>query len=196
MKTIHERLDILEEKMRSENFRENKGLGNEVGYYVFDYEPEEELIVRRRIEQLASTDTQMKFGYELIIYDLYELMIQLLKEEDAFEELLELEETDGTEYVFDTISDTLKFDDKDSLIVKYISDKEHTPEDSVVLLTGVGKCFPIIRSHKILNNLHQVMDHCPVIMFYPGRYDWNQLRIFGELKDDNYYRAFPIVDRK
>ena len=60
MKTIHERIDILEEKMRSENFRENKGLGNEVGYYVFDYEPEEELIVRRRIEQLASTDTQMK----------------------------------------------------------------------------------------------------------------------------------------
>lgn len=26
MKTIHERLDILDEKMRSENFRENKGL--------------------------------------------------------------------------------------------------------------------------------------------------------------------------
>ena len=109
MKTIHERLDILEEKMRSENFRENKGLGNEVGYYVFDYEPEDELIVRRRIERLASTDTQMKFGYELIIYDLYELMIQLLKEEDVFEDLLELEETDGTEYVFDTISDSLYY---------------------------------------------------------------------------------------
>ena len=195
MKTIHERLDILEAKMRSEHFRENKGLGNEIGYYVFDYEPEDELVVRQRIDELSSTDTEMKFGYELIVYDLYELMIQLLKEEDAFDELLALEEEEGSEYIYDAISDILKFDEPDSLIVNYIADKQHTPDDAVVLLTGVGKCFPIIRSHKILNNLHQVMDHCPVIMFFPGRYDWNQLRIFGDLKDDNYYRAFPIVER-
>lgn len=195
MKTIHERLDILEAKMRSEHFRENKGLGNEIGYYVFDYEPEDELVVRQRIDKLSSTDTEMKFGYELIVYDLYELMIQLLKEEDAFDELLVLEEEEGSEYIYDAISDILKFDEPDSLMVNYIADKQHTPDDAVVLLTGVGKCFPIIRSHKILNNLHQVMDHCPVIMFFPGRYDWNQLRIFGDLKDDNYYRAFPIVER-
>ncbi len=194
MKTIHERLDILEAKMRSEHFRENKGLGNEIGYYVFDYEPEEELEVRKRIRELKSTGTEMKFGYELIEYDLYELMIQLLKEENTFDELLTLEETDGSEYVFEAIAEILKFDEQDSLIVNYIADKEHTPDDAVVLLTGVGKCFPIIRSHKILNNLHQVMDHCPVILFFPGRYDWNQLRIFGDLKDDNYYRAFPIVE--
>ena len=31
MKTIEERLDILENKMRQENFRSNTGLGNEVG---------------------------------------------------------------------------------------------------------------------------------------------------------------------
>ena len=195
MKTIHERLDILEAKMRSEHFRENKGLGNAIGYYVFDYEPEDELVVRQRIDKLSSTDTEMKFGYELIVYDLYELMIQLLKEEDAFDELLALEEEEGSEYIYDAISDILKFDEPDSLMVNYIADKQHTPDDAVVLLTGVGKCFPIIRSHKILNNLHQVMDHCPVIMFFPGRYDWNQLRIFGDLKDDNYYRAFPIVER-
>ena len=50
MKTIHERLDILEEKMREEKFRQNKGLGNEVGYYVFDYDPRDELEVRKRIK--------------------------------------------------------------------------------------------------------------------------------------------------
>ena len=195
MKTIHERLDILEAKMRSEHFRENTGWGNEIGYYVFDYEPEDELVVRQRIDELSSTDTEMKFGYELIVYDLYELMIQLLKEEDAFDELLALEEEEGSEYIYDAISDILKFDEPDSLMVNYIADKQHTPDDAVVLLTGVGKCFPIIRSHKILNNLHQVMDPCPVIMFFPGAYDWNQHPIFGDLKDDNSYRSFPIVER-
>ena len=192
MKTIHERLDILEEKMREEKFRQNKGLGNEVGYYVFDYDPRDELEVRKRIKSLQSADTEMKFGYELIVYDMYELMMELLKEEESFDDLIELEDTEGTEYVFDAISDILKFDDKDSLIVNHI--KNNTPDEAVVLLTGVGKCYPILRSHKILNNLHQVMDHCPVIMFFPGKYDMDSLRIFGEVKDDNYYRAFPIVE--
>ena len=49
MKTIEERLDLLENKMRQENFRSNTGLGNEVGYYVFDYDPADELKVRERI---------------------------------------------------------------------------------------------------------------------------------------------------
>lgn len=193
MKTIEERLDILEEKMRAESFRTNTGLGNEVGYYVFDYEAHQELTVRKRIEELKHTNTELKFGYQLVIYDLYELMLQLLTDEDALEDLKELEEEEGTDYVFSSISEVLKFNDKDSLIVNYIVD--HTPQDAVVFLTGVGKCYPILRSHKILNNLHQVMDHCPVILFYPGRYTGDSLNVFGELKEDNYYRAFPLVER-
>ena len=63
MNTIEERLDILEEKMRAESFRTNKGLGNEVGYYVFDYEPNQELIVRKGIQDLQNTNTELKFGY-------------------------------------------------------------------------------------------------------------------------------------
>ena len=193
MKTIEERLDLLEEKMRTESFRKNTGLGNEVGYYVFDYEPDQGLAVRERIEELRGKNTELKFGYELAVYDLYELMIQLLKEEDVYDDLLLMEEDEGTRYIFDSISDVLKFDEPDSLIINYIM--EHTSSDSVVFLTGIGKCFPILRSHKILNNLHQVMDHCPVVLFFPGRYNGNSLNIFNEVKDDNYYRAFPIVER-
>lgn len=193
MKTIEERLDIMEEKMRTESFRCNTGLGNEVGYYVFDYEPYDELKVRERIESLKDQDTLMKFGYQLVVYDLYEMILQLLEKEDVLEDLKNLEEEEGTDYVFSAISDILRFDDRGSLIVNTIL--ENTPDDSVVFLTGVGKCFPILRSHKILNNLHQVMDHCPVVLFYPGRYSGNDLHIFGTVKDDNYYRAFPLVER-
>ena len=193
MKTIEERLDILEEKMRAESFRTNTGLGNEVGYYVFDYEPQQEVAVRKRIQDLDQSNTTLKYGYQLIVYDLYELMLKLLDEEEVLEDLKDLEEEEGTKYVFSAISDTLQFDDQGSLIVNYVL--EHTPQDSVVFLTGVGKCFPILRAHKVLNNLHQVMDHCPVVLFYPGRYNGNSLNIFNEMKEDNYYRAFPLVER-
>ena len=64
----------------------------------------------------------------------------------------------------------------------------------VVLITGIGKCYPILRSHTVLNNLHQVVDNVPVVLFYPGNYDGQELVLFGEIKDDNYYRAFKLVD--
>ena len=52
----------------------------------------------------------------------------------------------------------------------------------------------MLRSHTVLNNLHQVIDHVPVVLFYPGKYDGQELILFGEIKDDNYYRAFKLVD--
>ena len=48
--TLEERLNKAEEAMKKPSFRQNKGLGNEVGYYVFDYPAEEELFVREWIE--------------------------------------------------------------------------------------------------------------------------------------------------
>ena len=47
MAALDERLDKAEEMIAKPSFRENKGLGNEVGYYIFDYMPKDELIVRK-----------------------------------------------------------------------------------------------------------------------------------------------------
>ena len=52
MSTLAERLDKAEEMIQKPSFRENKGLGNEVGYYVFDYPAEDELYVRERIDYI------------------------------------------------------------------------------------------------------------------------------------------------
>ena len=43
MAGLDERLNLIEEKISKKSFRENKGLGNEVGYYIFDYNPREEI---------------------------------------------------------------------------------------------------------------------------------------------------------
>ena len=106
MKTLDERFDILEQKMRTESFRQS-GTNSGFGYYIFDYDPRDELKVRRRVKDLVNSDTYEKFGYDLKEYDIYELMIQLLKDEDTYDDLRELEESDGTDYVFECISDTL-----------------------------------------------------------------------------------------
>ena len=119
-------------------------------------------------------------------------MIDIFKDKGYLEKCYEMERKRGLERVTKAIGNTLRITASDSLIVNYIKDRAEP--DSVLFLTGIGKCYPLLRSHTVLNNLHQVIDNVPVVMFYPGKYDGQELLLFGEIKDDNYYRAFKLVD--
>ena len=192
MSLLDERLDQIEKVISQECFLKNKGTSNEVGYYVFDYPANEEMRVREYVEYLVNKVNKRKSGFTIVNFDLYDIVIDILQEKGYFEKCFELEKKNGLERVIKAVGSTLRITDEDGLIIRYIS--ERTPPNSVVFLTGVGKCFPILRSHTILNNLHQVIDHVPVIMFYPGKYDGQELVLFSQIKDDNYYRAFKLVD--
>ena len=192
MASLEERLDAAERMIKMPSFRENKGLGNEVGYYVFDYPADKELIVRERIEYMKGKNSKGTDGFELVVFDLYEIVIDLLEQEDFLEQCFKFEKKQGMARIVKAVGNLLQVNDDQSLIVQYI--QEHTPKDAVVFIVGVGKCYPILRSHKVLNNLHQAIDRVPVVMFYPGTYDGQELVLFSEIKDDNYYRAFRLVD--
>lgn len=190
--TLNERLDKAEEMIKRPSFRQNKGLGNEVGYYIFDYSAEQEMLVRERVEYIRKKNENAIDGFKIVVFDLYEIIIQILKEKGYLDKCVEFEKTKGFERIIKAVGNTLRITAKDSLIVNYI--KEQTPDNSVVFIVGIGKCYPILRSHTILNNLHQVIDNVPVVLFYPGKYDGQELVLFSEIKDDNYYRAFKLVD--
>jgi hypothetical protein len=192
MKSLEERLDAAEQKIKSADFLHNQGLGNEIGYYVFDYPADKELIVRERIEYMKAKNSKKTDKYELVVFDLYDIIIDLLEQEGYMEQCFKFEKKKGMERITKAVGNLLRINDDESLIVKYI--QEHTPQNAVVFLIGIGKCYPILRSHKVLNNLHQAIDCVPVVMFYPGKYDGQELVLFSEIKDDNYYRAFPLVD--
>ena len=93
----------------------------------------------------------------------------------------------------------LSVDEEENALIDRFKDGVADDGKSIVLITGVGKSFPIIRSHTILNNLQSVFRRNPVVMMYPGRYEIKEamtLRLFERLDDDNYYRAFPLVERR
>ncbi len=192
MASLEARLDAAERIIKSPSFRQNKGLGNEVGYYVFDYPAEKELIVRERIEYIKAKNSKGSDGFELVVFDLYDIVIDLLEKEGFMEQCYGFEKKKGLDRIVKAVGNLLQINDEDSQIVNHIG--EHTPKDAVVFLIGIGKCYPILRSHKVLNNLHQAIDRVPVVMFYPGKYDGQELVLFSEIKDDNYYRAFRLVD--
>lgn len=191
MADLIERLDEMEAAIRKPSFRQSSGRANEVNYWVFDYPPERELEVRERIEYLKNKNQKGTDGFELVIFDLYDIVIDFLEKKNFMEKCYDFEKKRGIERIVKAVNNSMKINDDDSLVVRYIRD--NTPENAVVFLTGIGKCYPILRSHKVLNNLHQAFVRVPVVMFFPGTYDEQELILFNEIKDDNYYRAFRLV---
>lgn len=191
MADLNERLDQMEDAIRKPSFRQSSGRANEVNYWIFDYPPEKELEVRERIKYMQNKNAKGGEEFDLVVFDLYDIIIDFLEKNGFMEECYKFEQKKGLERITKAVSNSMKINDDDSYIVQYI--KDNTPENAVVFLTGVGKCFPILRSHKVLNNLHQAFVRVPVVMFFPGVYNEQELILFGEIKDDNYYRAFKLV---
>lgn len=191
MTDLTRRLDEMEAAIRKPSFRQSSGRANEVNYWVFDYPPERELEVRERIEYLKNKNQSGADGFELVVFDLYDILIDFLEQKGFLEKCYAFERKAGMARIVKAVNNSMKVNDDDSLIVQHI--KQHTPEQAVIFLTGIGKCYPILRSHKILNNLHQAFVRAPVVMFFPGTYNEQELILFNEIKDDNYYRAFRLV---
>jgi hypothetical protein len=78
-------------------------------------------------------------------------------------------------------------------IAKYFVEKAKPEEHDLILMSGVGNSWPVLRSHTLLNSLHPLMNDTPLVIFYPGKFDGQGLRLFGKLKESNYYRAFRLV---
>lgn len=195
MMTIDERLAKIETKIADENFLENKGLGNEVGYYIFDYEAKDELIVREGVADLKKRINTTNRGFKIAEFDLYNIIIEFLKNEDILDNVFELEQEEGMDGVVKAVSLAMGCTNEDittNYIASYIH--ERVVGRTVIVLTGIGKCFPILRSHNILNVLHQKINTVPVVLFFPGKFTGQDLQLFGTIKKQNYYRAFRLVE--
>ena len=185
------RLDAMEAAIKKPSFRQSSGKANEVNYWIFDYPPEKELEVRERIEYMKNKNQKGTDEYQLVVFDLYDIIIDFLERKNFIDECYDFEKQRGFGRIVKAVSNSMKVSENDSLVVQYI--QEHTPENAIVFLTGVGKCYPLLRSHNVLNNLHQSYLRAPVVMFFPGTYNEQELILFNEIKDDNYYRAFRLV---
>lgn len=188
MATLKKRLKKISDRIKEDKFIEGRGLGNEISFYIFDYDPKDELEVRDFIKILHKEFNNGLYNRRIIEFDLYKMLIEITKEKRIFDRIFDMEERQGKDALFKAMTTFAKPD----IFLQKI--KEQMGEHNVVFLTGVGKVYPFVRSHSILNNLQEVLDKVPVILFYPGQYSGQDLQLFGKFKDDNYYRAFRLVD--
>jgi hypothetical protein len=186
---LTDRLNRILPKLLSDELLSGSGLGNEIGFYVFDYPAEAELRVRDQIGFLLDHLPKSKPGLRVKHVNLFDLVIDYLKSRNLLDRAIEMQRTQGDEAVFKALSAPLH----ESRLAQIFADFAQPAQQDLVLVSGVGSVWPLLRSHALLNNLHPVMGNTPLVMFYPGKYDQLTLQLFGMLASKNYYRAFKLV---
>jgi len=180
LKHFQGKLNYFSQEVQKQEFIEMRGLGNEVPYFIFDYEPQFELLVRDYIKQLTR-----KANVKIKAINLFELMLSLF-DDVGIDELIDIEKEEGTEELFESMRPVLEENELIDAITSEIEDAQ------IVLLTHVGSVYPLVRAHDILNRLAEHDLKIPTILFYPGQYSGQDLKLFNRFKSDNYYRAFAI----
>lgn len=189
MSALTDRLNKVLDRLTSDELLSGKGLGNEIGFYIFDYPPEDELVVREHIAFLLEQLPKKRPGIRVKHVNLFEMVLAHLEERKLLDKALEQARKKGDEFLLKALEKPLH-GTKLSPVFEKVCD---IPNHDLFLISGVGSVYPLLRTHTMLNNLHHVMQNKPLVMFFPGRYDGQSLRLFEKLKDDNYYRAFKLV---
>lgn len=191
--TLSQRIAELKSQLSSvNNLNKNKTAGD-MKFFIFDYDPKEELRIRGEIAKIKNANA------EIIIFDLYDMMIDIIQENGYFVTISAMErEYDKSLLLQEVFQPMLALEQSGNAILDRFANTIADDGTHIVLITGVGKSFPIIRSHTILNNLQSIYKKNPVVMIYPGKFSARKghLKLFDRLDDDNYYRAFPIIERK
>ena len=191
---LAERLDAIRERLDNDDFLNNRGLGNEIGFYIFDYPPQFELMVRDYLALLVGR--MAKLGRRFVHLNLFDEMLAMLQERKLLDKAFELEKKKG----IDELAKALKGPLEQVRVAQHLVKKMDPSAQEFVLLSGLGQCWPLLRGHSLLNALHAHMGETPLVLFYPGRYNGLELYPFdldtAEVAPANYYRAFQLVPQK
>jgi hypothetical protein len=186
---LTDRLNQILPKLISAAFLSGSGLGNEIAFHIFDYPPEHELRVREHILFLLDRIPKHKPGLRVTHLNLFDFVLEYLQSRNLLDRAIQLQQAKGDEALKKALAGPLHENKLANRFAQIVQPQQH----DLVLLSGVGSVWPLLRSHTLLNNLHPVMGRTPLVMFYSGRYDGQSLRLFSKLKQTNYYRAFTLI---
>lgn len=95
---LSQRLDEMELAIHKPSFRKGTGRANEVNYWVFDYPPDKELEVRERVEYLKNKNDRGDDDFELVVFDLYDIIIDFWKRRTSWKSAMTLKKARNRAY--------------------------------------------------------------------------------------------------
>jgi len=194
--TLEERLNQILPLVTSKGFLSSEGIGNEIACYIFDYPATDELQLRGHTLMMMNRFESHHSELRVIHLNLLEVSMAYLEQRGLLKKALEMQATKDDAALLQTLRGPLAAEKLRDFIAE-----EHKPADhDLLLLSGVGSVWPMLRAHSLLNCMHTVMGNMPLVMFYPGSFDGTTLSLFGQIATSTskpgtkpYYRAFTLV---
>ena len=186
---LHARLNQIPDKILSPEFLSGQGLGNEIGFWNFDYEPEHELDVRKYIEFLEAMLAKKHSHLKVANINLLTTVVDYLADRKFVDKAIQMQKAKGDEALLKALKGPLHM----GKFAPYLADKYSASGQDIILISGVGSVWPLLRAHNLLNSLHALLGNKPVVLFYPGQYSGQNMSLFGKIPSANYYRAFKLV---
>lgn len=189
--SYNERYAFLLDLLDDDKFIQKKYVGAEIPNYICAFPPEDVSSYNDMLENLAKTLTRK--GRKVLKVNVYEIMIEMLKDSGDFEDYLE-EPSLPHKNIMEDFEGVL---DNDTEFAPTVASIINESAPDLVLMNGIGEAYPFIRIHTLLEKLPTLLKRLvPIVVFYPGNYDKvtgsSALQLFGKLEHKNYYRAFNI----
>ncbi|SDS36010.1 DUF1788 domain-containing protein [Christiangramia echinicola] len=187
MTNLNENFDHLYKVISSSNFLKKQSLGGEIPFFISAYEAKDENEVSVAVRLLQNKLNAA--GVKVLELNLYDIACDILEAKGGIERMFRVEQRKSKDKFLRALQSSLNIH---QVLMPRIKEMIDETEAKVYFLTGIGACYPFVRSHNVLNNLQNVAKDCPTVAFFPGEYNGHSLNLFGLMKDDNYYRAFNI----
>lgn len=187
---LEERLNQIIPRITSDGFLRGGGIGNEVAFHIFDYPPDQEMRVREYLQFLRTHLDKAHPDLRVRHVNLFEMVIESLEARGFLEKSFEKQKKDGDKALLKTLAPLF---DGPKLAAAFAA-RVNPSEADLILVSGVGSVFPIVRTHSLLSALQPILGETPLVVFYPGTYDGKYVRLFGKLQGP-YYRAFKLVSK-
>lgn len=115
-----EKLRHLREKIADPGFQQNRGLSNEVSYYILAFDPQDQPLVTEEIKSMEQQLNRETVGMDIVEFNLYDIMWTLLDDMGIREDVLAMEETDGMDYLIEQLNNALEMTSSENLFVQYM----------------------------------------------------------------------------
>jgi len=172
-------------------FLSMEALGGEIPFWISTYSPTQEVEVNIEIDNLIKK--LQNSGTTPHLINLFKLSVEIVDQNIGLGKMFKTEKRKSKEKFKKRLQSSINIHER---LIPEIKRQVVDANPQLLLINGVGATFPFIRSHNVLNNLQSAVKDNPTVMFFPGEYTGKYLKLFGKLKDDNYYRAFNIDNYK
>lgn len=182
---------LLRRHLAEESFLSNKGIGNEIGFFTFCYDPLLELQARAFAEGIVRDSQAGKLPCKVKAVNLYDCMLAICEKKHILQAIPKQELKTGSEKQVRQLGRVCS---PEKFAEELLCRTQPHEYGDVVLVTGVGEVYPHLRIHDLLNNIFDTFADVPVVVFYPGTFNGTSFKLFSRFGASNYYRAFDLTE--